>query len=125
MIWAIATMDLTSCRIFPSSARSKAVFRPSPSLVRSTARRTRFFGSNSLAMLARIQRLGEGGFYLGSTDVTTDANGDSSYNVTLGVPGTPASIAYTATATDPAGNTSEFSAAFRTKLLNISHDCRS
>ena len=38
----------------------------------------------------------------------------------LGVPGTPATIAYTATATDPAGNTSEFSAAFRTKLLNIS-----
>ena len=52
--------------------------------------------------------------------MTTDANGDASYDVTLDVPGTPATIAFTATATDPAGNTSEFSAAFRTKLLNIS-----
>ena len=52
--------------------------------------------------------------------MTTDANGDVSYDVTLDVPGTPATISFAATATDPAGNTSEFSAAFRTKLLNIS-----
>jgi hypothetical protein len=81
-----------------------------------TVFRLEFFGNAG----ANSSGFGEGGFYLGSTDVTTDANGDASYNVTLGVPGTPASIAYTATATDPAGNTSEFSAAFRTKLLNIS-----
>jgi hypothetical protein len=78
--------------------------------------RLEFFGNAG----ANSSGFGEGGFFLGSTDVTTDANGDASYTVTLGVPGTPASIAYTATATDPAGNTSEFSAAFRTKLLNIS-----
>ena len=81
-----------------------------------TVFRLEFFGNAG----ANSSGFGEGGFFLGSTDVTTDANGDASYNVTLDVPGTPASIAFTATATDPAGNTSEFSAAFRTKLLNIS-----
>ena len=81
-----------------------------------TVFRLEFFGNAG----ANSSGFGGGEFFLGSTDVTTDASGDASYNVTLGVPGTPASIAYTATATDPAGNTSEFSAAFRTKLLNIS-----
>ena len=81
-----------------------------------TVFRLEFFGNAG----ANSSGFGEGGFFLGSTDVTTDASGDASYNVTLDVPGTPASIAFTATATDPAGNTSEFSAAFRTKLLNIS-----
>ena len=81
-----------------------------------TVFRLEFFGNAG----ANSSGFGEGGFFLGSTDVTTDASGDASYDVTLGVPGTPASGAYTATATDPAGNTSEFSAAFRTKLLNIS-----
>ncbi len=68
----------------------------------------------------RLEFYGLGGFYLGSTDVTTDANGDAFYDVTVDVPGTPVSTAFTATATDPAGNTSEFSAVFRTRLLNIS-----
>ena len=81
-----------------------------------TVFRLEFFGNAG----ANSSGFGGGEFFLGSTDVMTDASGDASYNVTLGVPGTPASIAYTATATDPAGNTSEFSAAFRTKLLNIS-----
>ena len=51
---------------------------------------------------------GEGEILLGSTTVATDANGDVSFDVTL-----PPSIAVgdyvTATATDPSGNTSEFS----------------
>ena len=51
---------------------------------------------------------GEGETYLGSTNVTTDANGDVSFDVTL-----PNNVAIgdyvTATATDPSGNTSEFS----------------
>ena len=81
-----------------------------------TVFRLEFFGNAG----ANSSGFGEGGFFLGSTDVTTDASGDASYNVTLDVPGTPAAVAFTATATDPAGNTSEFSAAFRTKLLNIS-----
>ena len=81
-----------------------------------TVFRLEFFGNAG----ADPSGFGEGEFFLGSTDVTTDAGGDASYSVTLDVPGTPASIAFTATATDPAGNTSEFSAAFRTKLLNLS-----
>ena len=61
---------------------------------------------------------GEGQTFLGFEDVTTDASGDASFSVTFPVTGT--STAFTATATDPDGNTSEFSAAFTTKLLNIS-----
>ena len=81
-----------------------------------TVFRLEFFGNAG----ANSSGFGEGGFFVGSTEVTTDASGDVSYSVTLDVPGTPAAGAFTATATDPAGNTSEFSAAFRTKLLNIS-----
>ncbi|MGH9369679.1 MAG: right-handed parallel beta-helix repeat-containing protein [Thermoanaerobaculia bacterium] len=52
---------------------------------------------------------GEGQTFLGSTMVTTDGSGNASFNVTL-----PVSVfsrhRLTATATDPSGNTSEFSA---------------
>ena len=61
---------------------------------------------------------GEGQTFLGFEDVTTDGSGDASFSVNFPVTGT--STAFTATATDPDGNTSEFSAAFTTKLLNIS-----
>ena len=81
-----------------------------------TVFRLEFFGNAG----AGESGFGEGEFFLGSMDVTTDASGDAPYAVTLDTPGTPATIAFTATATDPAGNTSEFSSAFRTKLLNIS-----
>ena len=51
---------------------------------------------------------GEGETFLGSTSVTTDANGDITFSAT--VPGVaPIGQVVTATATDPAGNTSEFS----------------
>ena len=82
----------------------------------STVFRLEFFGNTG----SDSSGFGEGEFFLGSTDATTDANGDASYNVTLDLPGTPATEAFTTTATDPAGNTSEFSAAFRIKLLNMS-----
>ena len=61
---------------------------------------------------------GEGQTFLGFKDVTTNGSGDTSFSVNFPVTGT--STAFTATATDPDGNTSEFSAAFTTKLLNIS-----
>ena len=52
---------------------------------------------------------GEGQTFLGFTTVTTDASGDANFTVSL-----PATVGATqvvsATATDPAGNTSEFSA---------------
>jgi hypothetical protein len=51
---------------------------------------------------------GEGQSYLGSTTVTTNAAGNASFIVTFNTPFNPAQ-AITATATDPAGNTSEFS----------------
>ncbi len=50
----------------------------------------------------------EGEVYLGSSQVTTDANGDASIDVTLPVT-TEAGARISITATDPDGNTSEFS----------------
>ena len=50
----------------------------------------------------------EGETYLGSSPVTTDANGDVAIDVTLPI-ATEAGARISATATDPAGNTSEFS----------------
>ena len=61
---------------------------------------------------------GEGEVFLGFTNITTDASGNASYNVTFPVAATVG--AFTATATDPDGNTSEFSPAFLTRLLNVS-----
>src|SRR5439155_1349078 len=53
---------------------------------------------------------GEGARYLGSAQVTTDDSGNASFEVTLAAPTTPGEVV-TATATDPANNTSEFSQA--------------
>ena len=51
---------------------------------------------------------GEGASYMGSTDVTTDGSGNGSFTlVSVDIPSTSF---VTATATDPNGNTSEFSA---------------
>ena len=52
---------------------------------------------------------GEGENYIGYTQVTTDASCSASFEVTLPVSVAPGFVV-TATATDPAGNTSEFSA---------------
>jgi hypothetical protein len=54
------------------------------------------------------RELPEGQTYLGEADVTTDASGDASIDVTLDVV-TENGAVLAATATDPAGNTSEFS----------------
>lgn len=54
---------------------------------------------------------GEGATYLGSTNVTTDGSGNASFFATLPVPVVGRYI--TATATDPFGNTSEFSTSVR------------
>lgn len=53
---------------------------------------------------------GEGQNFVGSADVTTDASGNAPINSTFVVSGTSNAFA-TATATDPANNTSEFSKA--------------
>ena len=49
----------------------------------------------------------QGRTFIGSTTVTADFNGNASFNVTFQTPATDGQI--TATATDPNGNTSEFS----------------
>jgi hypothetical protein len=61
---------------------------------------------------------GEGRTMLGATNVTTDSSGNASFNVTFALPN-PAELAIAGTATDPSGNTSEFSPTFVTRLLNI------
>jgi hypothetical protein len=61
---------------------------------------------------------GEGKNFIGFTNVTTNASGDATWGGTF--PTTDTARVFTATATDPDGNTSEFSAAFRARLLNIS-----
>ena len=67
-----------------------------------------------------VSGFGEGESYLGTTSVTTDGSGDASFNFI--VPGTVTMPWITATATDPVGNTSEFSEAM---FLDVSDfgDC--
>jgi CSLREA domain-containing protein len=70
-----------------------------------TAFRVEFFSNGSCDSSGN----GEGQTYLGFTNVTTDGSCNASFNVTLPVAVSP-QTRLTATATDPAGNTSEFSA---------------
>jgi hypothetical protein len=58
---------------------------------------------------------GEGAQFFNTMSVNTDANGNATINVTFPV-GLPAGRGISATATDPEGNTSEFSAADSTGL---------
>ena len=69
----------------------------------STAFRLEFFASE----FCDATGFGEGQQFIGTTDVTTDANGDASFGPLSFAAPDDAEI--TATATDPAGNTSEFS----------------
>lgn len=80
----------------------------------STTFRLEFFSNQS----SDPSGFGEGETFLGFADVTTDASGDASFSVSFPVAERPHTV--TATATDPAGNTSEFSPALRGRLLNIS-----
>ena len=65
---------------------------------------------------------GEGQLYFGSTNVSTDMNGSASFSITSPVNGFPGDRAFSVTATDSSGNTSEFSPAFfpAAQLLNLS-----
>lgn len=64
---------------------------------------------------------GEGQTYLGSATVITDANCTTTYTATLPLT-IPAGRFMTATATDPGGSTSEFSACVAVTLANSSPD---
>ncbi len=79
-----------------------------------TAYRIEFFANDA----ADPSGFGEGQIFLGSADVTTDGVGNNAFDVSFPFAG-PVNVV-TATATDPDGNTSEFSHAFGIKLQNIS-----
>jgi hypothetical protein len=61
---------------------------------------------------------GEGKYYLGSAQVTTDASCNSSFNATLSTTVQPGQL-ITATATDPSGSTSEFSVAVDASVISV------
>jgi parallel beta-helix repeat protein len=63
---------------------------------------------------------GQGEIFLGSFDVTTDGSGDVAFVGTLDT--APGRQMVTATATDPDGNTSEFSACFGGLVVNSTGD---
>jgi hypothetical protein len=68
-----------------------------------------FYGNP--ACVRRPQDLPEGRTFLGTHPVTTDGSGEATFSVVLAV-AVESGSAVTATATDPAGNTSEFSPRF-------------
>ena len=70
--------------------------------------------------VADISNHGEGETYIGSTSVTTDASGNANFTVTFSQT-TPPGHFITATATDAAGNTSEFSAAVQVLAPTAAH----
>jgi len=72
----------------------------------SKAYNLQFFASK----LADGSGYGEGQNYLGSNTVTTNGSGNATFNVTFSITSSSGSV-ITATATDPLGNTSEFSKA--------------
>jgi hypothetical protein len=78
-----------------------------------TILRLEFFGNDKVG----AQGYGEGKYFLGFANVTTNGTGDATFDVTF--PAVTGAAHVTATATDPFGNTSEFSAAIG-QLLNIS-----
>lgn len=78
-----------------------------------TTYRIEFFANNSIGPSG----YGEGQTFIGATNVTTDGNGNASFN--FKAPQIAGIQRVTSTATDPSGNTSEFSAAIG-QLLNIS-----
>jgi hypothetical protein len=65
---------------------------------------------------------GEGRLYFGTTNVSTDANGNASFSIRSPVNGFPGYRAFSVTATDSSDNTSEFSPAFfpAAQVLNLS-----
>ena len=81
--------------------------------MQSTTYRVEFFGNEAIDP----SNNGEGKTFLGATDVTTDGSGHAAFNVSL--PLGPGALRVTSTATDPSGNTSEFSLSVG-QLLNIS-----
>jgi CSLREA domain-containing protein len=92
---------LTAASISGSNAMVSGTFHGAAS----TSFRTEFFSNSLCASSGR----GEGQTFLGFTTVTTDASGNASFGP-LSFPAPANQAVITATATDPANNTSAFSA---------------
>jgi hypothetical protein len=97
---------LTSATASAGSITVKGTLNSRPN----TTYRIEFFGNTELNPLL----YGEGRTFLGFINVTTDANGNVAFNAPVASGGK-----VTSTATDPSGNTSEFSRSIR-QLVNIS-----
>src|SRR5207245_3395813 len=93
--------DLTSA----STGVANTIIAGTLNSTANTTFRIEFFANDT----ADPSNHGEGQTFLGFTNVTTDAGGRASFNVNLANAGGPV---IAATATDPAGNTSEFSQDF-------------
>jgi hypothetical protein len=94
---------LARATIHPASTQVQGTLNSRPS----TLYQVEFFANTACDSSGN----GEGAQYLGSLDVTTDASGNGSFDGSLPALATGRSI--TATATDPDGNTSEFSGCVR------------
>ena len=101
---------ISSAVISGSSVMIKGTLNSIPS----SPFRLEFFGNKA----ADGSGFGEGQFFLGGVDVTTNAAGNATFEAPFPV---LADVdTFSATATDGAGNTSEFSPTMRVRLLNIS-----
>ena len=89
---------------FAAAGNSAVIVRGTLSSAASTTYRLEFFASPQ----CDASGYGEGRDYLGFLSVTTNSSGEASFAVTLPT-GSTVGFAVTATATDPGGNTSEFS----------------
>lgn len=98
--------DRQNFPVLTSAVRSAGVTTVQGSLnsAASTTYRLEFFVSS----IADSSGSGEGQMYFGSKDVTTDATGNVSFAIPIAL-AAPSGWVVSATATDPAGNTSEFS----------------
>ena len=104
---------LTSATFFGTNTRVKGTLNSAAS----TTFRIEFFSNTACDTSGN----GEGATFLGSAQVKTDASGNASFDVTLiGTP--PPGEDVVATATDPAGNTSEFS---NCQILALANSCGS
>ena len=101
---------ITSVEVTGGTANIAGILNSTPA----TVFRLEFFSSPA----AGVSGYGEGKTLLGSANVTTNAGGNATFDVTFPVP--PGEFSFAATATDATGNTSEFGPAYRVRLLNIS-----
>ncbi len=100
---------LTSVKVLNANAEVTGTLGSHPS----TTYHVEFFGNDAIDPT----NYGEGKTFLGANDVTTDASGHAAFDLTF--PLVPGALRVTSTATDPNGNTSEFSASIG-QLQNIS-----